>query len=73
MKASTTASVTLALRWIREIDELCSTWAEYEELPLETLLQIVGVAGYILPSIALSEESLLYSPNERTIRRPSIE
>ena len=43
-----------------------------EELPLEILLQIVGVAGYILLSIAPSEESLLYSPNERSIRRPSI-
>jgi hypothetical protein len=57
----------------REIDEFCSTWAEYEDLPLENLLQIVGVAGYILLSVAPSEESLFYSPNERLIRRPSIE
>lgn len=43
------------------------------ELPLENLLQIVGVAGYILLSVAPSAGSLLYSSNEKSIRCPSIE
>lgn len=49
MKVSTTASVTLALRWIEEeyINLLNLGGAKYEELPLENLLQIVGVVGYI--------------------------
>ena len=56
-----------------EMYEFCSTWVEYDELLLETLLQIVGVAGYILLSVALSEGSLLDSPNEKSIKHPSIE